>query len=113
LFDPATFCACSKPGPGFRQTAITYSSWKESFKQWLSMIPSISTKQTTTYHLKSLNIKMIMTFEIQVLAWNSETFFSINHDCMWNLKKYVSRRLLDLCYKFFSLYSVSLRINLC
>jgi len=31
---------------------------KRKFKQWWSTIPSISTKQTITSHLNSLNTKM-------------------------------------------------------
>ena len=45
---------------------------KESLKQWLSTMLSISTKQTTTSHIKSLNIKILwhMMLEIKVLAWD-------------------------------------------
>jgi len=32
--------------------------------------PPISTKQTITSHLNSLNIKMTTTLEIQILAWD-------------------------------------------
>lgn len=34
---------------------------KRDFKQWLSSIHSISTKQTDIYHLKSLDTKKTMT----------------------------------------------------
>ena len=34
-----------------------YQQNKRNFKQWWSTIPPISTKQTTTSHLKSMNIK--------------------------------------------------------
>ena len=37
---------------------------KRKFKQWWSTISPISTKQTTTSHLKPLNTKKIMTYGI-------------------------------------------------
>jgi hypothetical protein len=43
---------------------------KRKFKEWWLTIPPISTKRTTTFHLKSLNRKKDkdIVLEIQVLA---------------------------------------------
>jgi hypothetical protein len=36
---------------------------KRKIKEWWSIIPSVSTKWTTTSHLKSLNIKKTTTYD--------------------------------------------------
>jgi hypothetical protein len=41
----------------------------KKLKQGSLTIPPISTKRTTTCHLKSLNIKLTTVLEIQIKAW--------------------------------------------
>jgi hypothetical protein len=41
-----------------------YQQNKTNFKQWLSTIPPILTKRTTTSHLKKLNIDKTKTYGI-------------------------------------------------
>ena len=44
----------------------------KKLKQGSLTIPPISTKRTTTCHLKSLNIKLTTVLEIQIKAWNRQ-----------------------------------------
>jgi hypothetical protein len=46
---------------------LFFMKWK--FKQWWSSIPPISTKQTTTFHLKSLNTK-----DHNIWCWKSRSW---------------------------------------
>ena len=46
-------------------TILTTSKNKRKFKQWWSIIPTLSIKWTITSHLKSLNIKKTMTYDVR------------------------------------------------
>jgi hypothetical protein len=66
----------------------------KKLKQGSLTIPPISTKRTTTCHLKSLNIKLTTVLEIQIMAWNRQKnvsklnwlgFFRPDETCLnWN-----------------------------
>jgi len=83
---------------------------KREFKQWLSTIPPVSTKWTSTSHINSLNTKrpQHMTLEIHALAlarhnhvakWNRlmGSRFSPFHHWISNIYKQTIKRL-QICF---------------
>ena len=51
---------------------------KRKLKQWWSTIPPIPTKQTITPHLKSFNIKKMMTY---MMFWKSKSLLGTGTKC--------------------------------
>jgi len=58
-----------------------YRIMKRKFKQWWSTIPTISTKQTTISHFKSLSIeKKTMTRHLKSMSWLGTGTKTFSHD---------------------------------